>query len=175
MARDKGIEEAIQSFAILDKQGRYRFWVVGKGGEPYLDYLKGLVKKLRLHDRVKFWGFVDEKKKFELLARAWVLVNPSRHEGWGLVNIEANAVGTPVVAYRVAGLVDSVKEGVSGKFCGRNRPKEMADAVRSILGDRKEYTRLCRGAVSWSRQFDWEKARRMSLEILGELAGRGGE
>jgi glycosyltransferase involved in cell wall biosynthesis len=43
---------------------------------------------------VKFFGHVNEKKKIELLRKAWILVNPSVRERWGINVIESNAYGT---------------------------------------------------------------------------------
>ncbi|MFH1827546.1 MAG: glycosyltransferase family 4 protein, partial [bacterium] len=107
LAKDKGIEDALKSFSILNSKGKFNFWVIGRGSPEYKTYLLTLCEKYGIIDRVKFWDYVDNKKKFELLARAHVLVNPSAREGWGLVNIEANSVGTPVISYKSVGLIDS--------------------------------------------------------------------
>jgi glycosyltransferase involved in cell wall biosynthesis len=115
LAKDKGIEDALKVFSILNKKGSFQFWIVGRAGKPYLKYLKSLVKKLGLGKAIKFFGFVSQKRKFELLARTHILINPSILEGFGLVNIEANAMGTPVVAYKSRGLIDSVKHNRSVK------------------------------------------------------------
>src|SRR5690606_4353049 len=101
--------DSITTFSLLNKTGNYKFWVVGKGAPSYQSYLQKLSKDLGLENKIKFFGFVSNRKKFELLARAHVMVNPSLLEGFGLVNIEANAVGTPVVGYTSRGLVDSIK------------------------------------------------------------------
>ena len=85
-----------------------------------------------MQKKVKYWGYVSQLKKFELLSRAHLLINSSSREGWGLVNIEANAVGTPVVSYRSAGLVDSVKDGVSGVVVKDNTPLKLAETVDEI-------------------------------------------
>jgi glycosyltransferase involved in cell wall biosynthesis len=104
-----------------------------------------------------------------LLARAHVLVNPSVKEGWGLVNIEANAMGTPVVAYNSAGLVDSVKNNESGLITTKNAPEELARLIRMILYNKEKYQRLQSGAVAWSKNFSWEKSRKMSLALIQKI------
>jgi len=165
LTRDKGIEDALDAFKILSKKGKYRFWVVGKG-----DSSKLKVKSSKLGIKnIKFWGYVSQKKKFELLARAHVMVNPSVREGWGLVNIEANAMGTPVVAYNSPGLVDSVKDGQSGIIVDQNSPSAIAEAVEEVLSDKKLYQKLQKGAVEWSRQFSWEKSRRKSRLLVDRI------
>lgn len=170
IAKDKGVEDAIKTFSILNKKGKYSFWVIGRGGESYVNKLLSMCKKLGLDNKVKFWGFVNDSRKFELLAKAHILINPSVHEGWGLVNIEANSVGTPVVAYDSAGLVDSVKNGISGVICKKNTSKELARIVNNIFSDREEYKRMQEGAVSWSKNFSWEESRKNSLALIDKLS-----
>lgn len=65
-------------------------------------------------DSVELVGRVSEKRKAELLSEAWVLVHTARHEGWGLVIMEAAAAGTPSVAFDVPGVRDSVIDGITG-------------------------------------------------------------
>jgi glycosyltransferase involved in cell wall biosynthesis len=134
--------------------------------DDYNREIKQKVKKLGLEGKVKFWGFVTQIKKFELLARAHVLVNPSVREGWGLVNIEANTMGTPVVAYNSPGLIDSVKDGESGLICDQNLAENMAQLVKRLVNDKKLYLQLAEGAKQWASQFNWEKSRKQSLEII---------
>lgn len=65
-------------------------------------------------DTVELVGKVSERRKAELLSEAWLLVHTARHEGWGLVIMEAAASGTPSVAYDVPGVRDAVVDGVTG-------------------------------------------------------------
>lgn len=169
LAQDKGIEDAINTFNLLNKSGIYKFWIIGKGDEKYTAYLKKLVKKLGINAKIYFWGFVSIEKKFELLAKAHVLINPSVREGWGLVNIEANSMGTPVIAYNSPGLIDSVKDGESGLICGQNSPESMAEEVEKLLGDNDLFAKLQTGAKRWADRFDWVKSRNLSLRIIESI------
>lgn len=166
LTKDKGIEDAIRTVSLLPNTV---LWAVGIGSKENMIKWNSLVKKLNLSSRVRFFGFVDQAKKFELLSRAHLLINPSIREGWGLVNIEANSVGTPVVAYKSAGLVDSVKDGVSGVLCGENSPKGMAREVNGILADQERFKLLVKSSIEWSKNFSWEKSRKKSLELLEKL------
>lgn len=171
LSKDKGIEDALRSFAILQRKGKFQFWVIGKSEtSEYERKLKNLVNKLKLTGKIKFWGYVSQNKKFELLSKAHILINPSIHEGWGLVNIEANTMGTPVVAYNSSGLVDSVKNGTSGILCKENSPNELAQQVMILFGDESKYMRLQKGALSWSKHFSWGKSRRLSLNLIERIA-----
>ncbi len=174
LAKDKGIEDAIECFSLLDKTGEYNFWIIGKPEtEDYFKKIKSKISDLGLKDKVKFWGRVTDAKKFELLAKSHVLVNPSAHEGWGLVNIEANAVGTPVIAYKSSGLVDSVKDGQSGVIVTRNSPEEIANVTISLFENNKLYEKLQRGSMSWSKNFSWTVSRAKSLLLLNKVVNAG--
>lgn len=168
LSKDKGIKDAIKCFLILNRKGDFNFWVIGRAeNKEYKNKLLDLAKPLGR--KIRFWGFVSQEEKFDLLARSCVLINPSVHEGWGLVNIEANCVGTPVIAYRSAGLIDSVKNGVSGLVLSQNTPREMAKQVRALLNDNQKYQKLSLGALSWSHNFSWWKSKKMSLELINKI------
>ncbi len=170
LAKDKGIEDAIKTFAILSKTGNYQFWVVGKGDETYLKHLQNLVKKLQIIKQITFFGFVSQQVKFKLLSCAHLVINPSIREGWGLVNIEANAMSTPVVAYNSQGLVDSVKDGQSGLIVKNNTPEELAITTANLLADQKLYEKLQIGAKKWARNFSWESSKKQSLALIDEIS-----
>lgn len=170
LSRDKGIEDALKVFSQVSREDKsWRFWVVGKGDETMRKFLISYARKLGIDKNVKFWGYVSEKKKFELLAKAHVLVNPSYHEGWGLVNIEANAVGTPVVAYDVPGCRDSVRSGETGILVKKGDFKKLAQEILTLVNDRERYERLSQNAIKWSKKFTWEKAVKKSLELIESL------
>lgn len=172
LTKDKGIEDAIKTFLALTKKGEYNFWVMGDGDESYVNHLKNLARKHGLGNKVQFFGRVSEKEKFDRLTKAHILINPSIREGWGLVNIEANAVGTPVVAYKSQGLIDSVKDGQSGILCSPNTPENLAENVHNLLRNKEQYKKYSRGAVAWSKEFSWDKSRKISLELIEKAASK---
>ncbi|MBX4205987.1 glycosyltransferase family 4 protein [Candidatus Microgenomates bacterium] len=173
ISKDKGIEEALEAFKILKQNGITNFWVVGKPEtETYGKHIDQLVKKLNLDSEVKFWykkGVVSDRQKFELLKRSYIMINPSALEGWGLVNIEASAIGTPVVAYRSQGLIDSVKDGVSGIICSQNTPQELAKNVLDLLSDKDKLKKLSETSIKWSQNFTWDKSKKKSLSLIDNV------
>lgn len=169
LSRDKGIEDAIKAFARIDRRDPiWQFWIVGKGEEHYLKFLKSLCNKLGISSKVKFWGKVSDKKKFELLGSAHVLINPSVREGWGLVVIEAAAVGTPTVGYNVAGLRDSILDGKTGLLCKPN-PDACSEAVLSLRLDQEDYQDLRQNCFKWAKQFNWAKSVKKSLTLIENI------
>lgn len=169
ISKDKGIEDALTVFSIINnKEKDWNFWIVGRSEFRYENYLKKLSKKLGLEGKLKFWGFVSERKKFELLAKAHILVNPSIREGWGLVVIEAAAVGTPTVGYNVPGLRDSIQNNKTGILTDSNS-LVCAQAILSLSNSRKNYKKMQQSCINWSKKFNWEKSSRMSLELIKRI------
>lgn len=170
LAKDKGIEDAILVFSLIHKaKPLWKFLIVGVGESKYLESLKNTCYKLGIRKHVRFIGFCKPLKKFELLSRAQVLVNPSYREGWGLVNIEANAVGTPVVGYKVQGTKDSVKHNETGILVPPHQPEMLAKEVIKLVENKKKYDRLSTNAISWSRQFSWTKFTKQSLVLIEKV------
>lgn len=168
LSRDKGIEDALRVFSILSKQENWKFWVVGKAEENYLAKLNRTAKEMGIDKKLTFFGFVNEKKKFELLSRAHLLTNTSVREGWGLVVIEAAAMRTPAVGYDVPGLRDSIVNNKTGLLCQPN-PDACAREILSLMVDQKKYGRFQENCFKWSRRFNWRKASAKSLSLIKSI------
>jgi glycosyltransferase involved in cell wall biosynthesis len=170
LAKDKGIEDALAVFLEIDKKEKgWQFWVVGMGSKDCLEKLKAMVVRYKIENKVKFWGWVNDKKKFELLNRAHVLVNPSIREGWGLVNIESNAVETPIVAYDVPGVRNSVVDGKTGVLVKRGDYRNLAESVLKLTNDGNRYRKFQQNGKKWSSNFSWKKATKESLLLIESL------
>lgn len=170
LSKDKGIEDALDAFGYLFKMRQdVQFWVVGKGERHYLEHLRRKVSLLGITRVTKFFGFVSEREKYELLSKAHILINPSIREGWGFVVIEAASRGTPTVAYNVAGLKDSVVDGKTGLLCDPN-PKSLADKIKYLLENEKLYEVLSKNCLKQSRKFSWNTAVRKSLKLIEFLS-----
>jgi glycosyltransferase involved in cell wall biosynthesis len=170
LSEDKGTIDAIRAFGQIErKDDGWQFWVVGRGTKGIIPTLKDVAKNYGIDKKVKFWGFVSDKKKFELLARAHILINPSIHEGWGLVNIEANSLGTPVVGYNVHGLRESIKDGKTGVLVDRGNYARLAEESLKLVNDKEKYARFQRNVIKWGKKFTWEKATRESIELIESI------
>ena len=172
ITKDKGIEEIVSSFSLLVNKKKFpklNLWIIGKGNVLYIKHIKNLVNSKKIGNRTVFWGFVSLEKKFELLKKSHLLINPSIREWWGLVNIEANAMGTPVVAYNSPGLTDSVKDNVSGILCKKNSPEEMAQVVEELLKNSKKYKKLQKKSIKWSKKFTWKGSQKLSIDLIEKI------
>lgn len=169
LTKDKGIEKALMIFSILGRKEDFQFWVVGKSDPKYLQNLKKLSEKLKIDKEIKFWGFLTEEKKFELLERAHILINTSIREGWGLVVIEAASVGTPTIAFDVPGLRDSIIDNKTGFLCKGFNEDVLTDKIVTLLDDKKRYNRIRLGAMTWSKKFSWGEASNKSAELINRI------
>lgn len=170
ISEDKGIYDAIKAFnEIYKKDDMFQFWVVGRGGHDELKKTKKLAKKLKILPKINFFGYVTEKKKFELLAKSHVMINPSYHEGWGLVNIESNSVGTPVVGYNVHGTRDSVKHNKTGVLVKKGDYKNLAKSIIDLVRDKKKYEKMAVECKDWTKTFNWKDSTKKSLSLIESL------
>jgi glycosyltransferase involved in cell wall biosynthesis len=160
LKRAKRPDHAIRAFKIVKKKSpNAELWIIGDG--PYRKDLERIAG-----EGVKFIGGLPNEDRRRFLARAWVLVNPSVREGWGLNVIEANALGTPCVAYDVAGLRDSVRNGKTGLLVADGDVEALANAIIKVLSEEGLREKLSRNAVKWAGRFSWEKTAEEFLKIV---------
>ncbi len=170
LSYDKGLLDIVKIIGAIDrKDDNWQFWIVGNGLPEYINYINEKARELGVEKKIKFWGFVSETKKFELLTRAWVLLNPTVHEGWGLVNIEANSVGTPVIGYDVQGMKDSVRDGETGILVDKGDYRALADKALKLVGDKENYQKFQEKCRRWASRFSWDKSTKESLELIESL------
>jgi glycosyltransferase involved in cell wall biosynthesis len=157
--------QAVKAFEMVEKEvPNAKLWIVGDG------YLR---RELERHSspRVEFFGHVSNGEKINLLSKAWITVNPSVREGWGLNVIEANACGTPCIAYDVPGLRDSIVDGKTGLLVkGKGGVKKLAETmIRALQNDilRKE---LSDNALEYSKKFSWDRSAEEFLRVIEYVA-----
>ncbi|HUV30261.1 MAG TPA: glycosyltransferase family 4 protein [Acidobacteriota bacterium] len=166
----KSIQHLIIAFKrVKARLPEARLMIVGAG--DYLAALKSLAGLLDLGDAVEFPGYVSLQDKVERMRRAHVSVLPSLKEGWGLTNIEANSVGTTVVAADSPGLRDSVQDGKTGFLYRFGDTDELAEKLLRILEDHQLRRRLEQGALEWAERFNWDTAARQFEALLLEITG----
>jgi len=115
---------------------------------------------------VTFSGGLSDGERRKLMKSAWVLVNPSVREGFGLNVIEANALGTPCIAYDVAGLRDSVKNDKTGLLAEAGSVEDLAEKIVVVLKDYALRERLSQKALDYARGFNWDKSAQAFLKVM---------
>ena len=97
---------------------------------------------------------------------------PSFSESFGLVALEAQACGTPVVAAAVGGLLTTVRDQVSGVLLDTHDPQEWARALDALLAAADLRAELGRGAVTHAAQFSWDRTAEQLLTVYREAVAR---
>jgi glycosyltransferase involved in cell wall biosynthesis len=162
LKRAKRPDHAVKAFSVVrEKIPQAELWIVGDGY-----FIRDLEKMAG--EGVRFFSGSDDSKRRELISRAWVLVNPSIREGWGLNVIEANALGTPGVSYDVPGLRESILDGKTGLVTRLNTPEELAKNIAHILQNDTLRGELASNSLEYSRIFSWDRTAAEIMEILEE-------
>ena len=117
--------------------------------------LTDLVTELGVGDLIRFEPPGDRQTLADWYRAADIAVVPSYSESFGLVAVEAQACGTPVVASSVGGLRTAVADGVSGVLIGSHDSIEYAHAIGALLGNPARLHELSAGARMHAATFGW--------------------
>ena len=172
LSPEKGQAGLLEAFASLCPE-RPEVELVFVGDGPELDRLRMRARDLKIADRVEFAGRLGERETLEKIASADALVLPSFMEGLPIVLMEAMAIGTPVIASRVAGIPELVTDGESGLLFTPSNWDELAECMRRLASDgplRKALADAARAVVEG--EFDIERSARL---MAGLFAGGSGE
>lgn len=150
----KGIDLLIKAFSLI-KEKFPQLYLVIAGEGPEEQKLRQLAKDCCGDERVLFIGTVGLERGIALLKGADVTVVPSLSEGGGLVNIEAQAAGCPVIASRVGGIPEYVKENESGLLFESGNFAELADKISDVLSNESLRSKIIEGGYVYSQLFDW--------------------
>jgi D-inositol-3-phosphate glycosyltransferase len=102
----------------------------------------------------------------EWISRSAALVLPSFHETQGIVLLEANALGRPVVANAVGGVTEVVQDGKNGLLMPNNSPQEIAKAVLKLMSDPEAKARMGRWGREYVRdKFCWEQIAKQTEQL----------
>lgn len=142
--------------------------IIGRG--PQLSRLQSVAATTRGHGQIRFEATLDDAQRDDLMARAWLTVNASQREGWGLSILEANALGVPALAYRRPGLRDSIVDTETGWLIDDDQNLGSAIAgCLTELGDPVRAQDMSRRAREWAARFTWEAmSERMSTALATE-------
>jgi len=176
LVRRKGIDNAIMAFAEFLK--KYKdlkvLYLIGGVGPDY-QRLKNIVDELELQNKVIFLGFVSEDQKSKLYNLADVFIMPSREEkdgdveGFGIVFLEANACGKPVIAGNSGGVSDAVQDGITGLLVNPFDIQDIMSKIERLIFDESYAAQLgIQGRKRIENGFTWDMiAKRFEIVCLG--------
>jgi D-inositol-3-phosphate glycosyltransferase len=163
LERLKGVEIAIRSLGLLrDRQhDDVRLLILGEdsheGDESEKDRLKAIAAEVGVRDRVDFIGSIAQHELPYFYAAADVCVMPSYSESFGLVALEAQACGCPVVASGVSGLRSVVRDEVSGYLIDEHDPAAYAERIGRLLENGELAQQMGRRGRLLAQRFSWTR------------------
>jgi D-inositol-3-phosphate glycosyltransferase len=131
-----------------------------------------LAASLNLSGSVRFLPPRPPDELADLYRAADLVAVPSYSESFGLVALEAQACGTPVVAAAVGGLVMAVRDGHSGVLVDGHDPDDWARVLGGLLAAPEQRAELARGAAEHARSFSWARTASGLLAVYGETVSR---
>jgi D-inositol-3-phosphate glycosyltransferase len=131
--------------------------------------MRELVNWLKLDDVIKFLEPLSREKLPDLYRSSDLVCVPSYSESFGLVALEAQACGTPVVASAVGGLRTAVADGISGVLVDGHNPKAWSSVLARLLMEPQRRILLSLGAVEHASHFGWDATARGTLDVYDRL------
>ena len=149
----KGLDYLLQTMAILQKKAPQRKLIIaGKG--PDEKKLVHIIKKKHLTNTESI-GFVKGKPKDQILSECLMLLQPSRHETFGLSILEAASFGKPSVCFDIENLKENMAKEIGVATPAFNIEKYAA-AILELINDEKKRRHLGINAHEWSKNYLWD-------------------
>ena len=153
----KGLQLAFRALSkVVTSFPDVELLVAGSG--PYHGELSRITESLGISKNVSFLGRISERSKFKLYGKTRLAIYPSYREGFGISVIEANSMGTPVVAWDVPGSRDSIVDGTTGLLAPFPDEAAFADRICTLLTDDETWLSLSNSARKWAHEHSWDKA-----------------
>jgi L-malate glycosyltransferase len=172
----KGHDTAIRALYAIRRRLDAHLLIVGDvafnsrryDNTGYRDTLVRLARELGVDSAVHFLGSRDDVP--ELMAAADLLLLPSWDEPFGLVVLEAMAVGTPALVTMHGGVGEYVSDGVNGRLLPPRDPAAWADAATNLLRDPEALARMAKNAARTASEFTDERYCSQMLEVYARAA-----
>jgi len=160
----KGVEHLLMAAPLILKKYRVKILIVGPdGGKKKM--LMELSQNLNLDKNVIFTGELSDEDKLQAIACSDMLILPSKKEAQGIVLLEAQAMGKPVIATRQGGIPYFIKDGENGVLIDYGRPDQIAKAVEKLLSDREFREKIGKKGKETARMFTWDIITQKILDI----------
>ena len=172
-SRHKGVQYLIRAMRAVRESVDAKLIVAGRGN--YIDHYRRLAADEGVADGVIFSGFIPEDEVPLYFNSADLLVLPScdRAEGFGMVLIEAQACGTPVIGTDIGGIPFAIEDGVTGLVVPPGDVPGLAGAIVRVLDDPDLYRQMAQNGPGRVRGlFTWERSATVYDRVFCEAADR---
>jgi glycosyltransferase involved in cell wall biosynthesis len=169
-SQHKGLNVLFDAIQIICEQIKVKLIVIGEGN--YLDFYKNLAASKKISEYIIFSNRLNTDKLILHYQSADLLVLPSynRAEGFGMVLIEAQACGLPVIGTTVGGIPSAVVNGVTGILVPPKNSEKLAEAILIILNDEQRANDMgIAGSNRVRDKFTWDKSTEEFISIINEV------
>ena len=129
----------------------------GKHGNEYLKELKETVENFNLDTHVEFMNNLPQTKIVDLLNKAKLLIHTSQFETFGLVAIEANAMGVPVLTNNNGSLMEIIENNKNGYLSENLVNRDVNNFVHNLLNENQKFEEISLSCIEKSKKYDWVK------------------
>lgn len=141
----------------------------GKSGDDYLIQLKNVVKELNIGSNIKFLGNLTQAEIKLLMNKSKLLIHTSQFETFGLVAIEANAMGVPVLTTNTGSLTEIIEHNKNGYISSNLIDGKVNNFVKNLLTDDKKFNEISKYCLENSKKYDWENTSKTLVDIYEGL------
>ncbi|MDT0352275.1 glycogen synthase [Pseudonocardia charpentierae] len=178
ITRQKGVPVLLRAAAHLDPEVQLVL-CAGAPDTPELGAeVAGLVEELRKTRSGVIWlsGMLSKREVIQLLSHSTLFACPSVYEPLGIVNLEAMACGTAVVASKVGGIPEVVADGETGLLVPPDDPDALAESINALTRDRDRAKAMgTAGRERAQSQFDWGKIAQQTAELYESTVAAHGK
>ena len=129
----------------------------GKHGNEYLHELKQTIKDFNLDKHVEFLGDLPQTEIIELFKKAKLLIHTSKFETFGLVAIEANTMGVPVLTSNNGSLMEIIENNKNGYLSENLIDSNVNNFVNNLFNNVTKYEETHLSCIEKSKKYDWMK------------------
>jgi glycosyltransferase involved in cell wall biosynthesis len=141
----------------------------GKYGNEYLEELERTVEKLALDTHVEFVDNLPQTKIIKLLNKAKLLIHTSQFETFGLVAIEAQTMGVPVLSINNGSLMEIIENNKNGYLSETLIDRGVTNFVSNLLNENKIFEEISSSCIDMSKKYDWKKTSHIIQNIYEDL------
>ena len=128
----------------------------GKSGDDYLAELEESVKEFNLESHVEFLGNLPQTKIKDFMNKSKLLIHTSQYETFGLVAIEANSMGVPILSINTGSLIEIIENNKNGYFAEDFMDNHANNFVKDLLNDDDYFNNVMNQCIQKSKKYNWE-------------------
>ena len=128
----------------------------GKSGNEYFEELKKSITDLNLESHVEFLGSLSQSKIKDLMNKSKLLIHTSQFETFGLIAIEGNSMGVPVLTSNRGSLLEIIEQDVNGYVSENLLDRNVNNFVQNLIHDPKKFNEIMNNCISRSKNYDWK-------------------